>query len=180
MDKTGRLNPEAASAKVRPAEHGELEWLVVPGAWTAKKTDLTISQGDISNILRAKGAIFAAASVLLNALNMTFDDIAEIMVAGAFGNFLNIPNAVFIGMLPDMAHERLRFVGNAAIAGAKLAAVCSECYDEIFEIADRTTYFELSTDPTFMDQFVSACFFPHTNVELFPSVVAELAAGKRA
>ncbi len=50
----------------------------------------------------------------------------------------------------------------------------------MFDIAARTTYFELSTDPTFMDQFVSACFFPHTNIELFPRVMAEMAAGRRA
>ena len=96
------------------------------------------------------------------------------MVAGAFGNFLNVANAVFIGLLPDLPMERMRFVGNASIAGAKLAAVCSDCYEEIFDVASRTTYFELSTDPTFMDQFVSACFFPHTNIELFPTVLAEI------
>lgn len=109
---------------------------------------------------------------------MSFDDLAEIMVAGAFGNFLNVGNAVFIGMLPDIAQQRLRFVGNASIAGAKLAAISSDCYEQIFQVAKRTTYFELSTDPNFMDQFVSACFFPHTNIELFPSVMAELASGK--
>jgi len=178
MDKTGRLNPAAAPERVRPGRHGELEYTVIPADRAGNRSDIIISQGDINNILRAKAAIYAAASVLLNALNMSFDDLAEIMVAGAFGNFLNIGNAVYIGMLPDVPRDRLRFVGNAAVAGAKLAAISSKCYDEIFQIAARTTYFELSTDPTFMDQFVSACFFPHTNVELFPSVLAER-AGRR-
>jgi uncharacterized 2Fe-2S/4Fe-4S cluster protein (DUF4445 family) len=141
--------------------------------------DITISQGDIGNLLRAKGAIYAAAAVLLDALDMTFEDVEEIMVAGAFGNFLNLANAVFIGLLPEVPQERLRFVGNSSVAGVKLAALCSACYQEAFEIAARTTYFELSTYPTFMDQFVSACFLPHTNVELFPRVMAEMLAGKR-
>ncbi|KPK86433.1 MAG: hypothetical protein AMJ81_01255 [Phycisphaerae bacterium SM23_33] len=178
IDKTGRLDQEAAPEKVRLAQHGELEYVVVPASWTGNGDDITVTQGDVSNILRAKAAIYAAASVLLKALNMGFDDVAEIMVAGAFGNFLNVGNAVFIGLLPDVPRDRLRFVGNASIAGAKLAAICSRCYDEIFDIAARTTYFELSTEPTFMDQFVSACFFPHTNVELFPSVLTELASGR--
>jgi len=178
IDKTGRLSETAAPRRVRRRADGELEYLVIPSAQTGSAGDVVITQADINNLLRAKGAIYAAASVLLDALNMTFDDVAEIMVAGAFGNFMNISNAVFIGLLPDVALERMRFVGNASIAGAKLAAVCADCYDEVFEVAARTTYFELSTARTFMDQFVSACFFPHTNVELFPSVAAELAARK--
>jgi len=178
IDKTGRLVPDASRRRVRKSERGELEYVAVPADRTSAQGAITITQGDINNILRAKGAIYAAANVLLKALSMTFDDLAEILVAGAFGNFLNVENAVLIGLLPDIAPERMRFVGNASLAGAKLAALCEDCYDEIFRIADRTTYFELGTDPNFMDEFVSACFFPHTNVELFPTVIAELGAGK--
>ena len=112
--------------------------------------------------------------MLLGALNLTFDDVAEVMVAGAFGNFLNVDNSVFIGLLPDVPSDKLRFAGNTSLAGAKLAALSDDCYEEIFRIAANTTYFELSTDPTFMDQFVSACFFPHTNLDLFPSVMSAL------
>ncbi len=178
IDKTGRLNEAATSRRVRVGPGGDLEYVVVHAARSGAENDIVIPQSDVSNILRAKGAIYAAASVLLNSLNMTFEDMAEIMVAGAFGNFLNVGNAVFIGLLPDIPLTNLRFVGNASVAGAKLAAICSSCYDRVFDVAGRTTYFELSTDPTFMDQFVSACFLPHTNVELFPSVVAELTARK--
>jgi len=179
IEKTGRLNPQASSSRVRPGPEGRMEYVVIPADKAGIDDDVVITQGDINNILRAKGAVYAAAAVLLKSLDMTFDDIAEIMIAGAFGNFLNIENAVFLGLLPDIDRLRMRFVGNTALAGAKLAALCSDCYDEVFRVADRMTYFELSTDPTFMDQFVSACFFPHTNVELFPSVMAELSAGKR-
>jgi uncharacterized 2Fe-2S/4Fe-4S cluster protein (DUF4445 family) len=178
IDKTGRLQEAAAPDKIREGTHGEVEYELIPPV--DGRAAVTIAQGDVNNILRAKGAIYAAAAVLLNVLQMTFDNLAEIMIAGAFGNFLNIDNAVFLGLLPDIPRDRLRFVGNTSIAGAKLAALCSDCYEEIFQIASRTTYFELSTDPTFMDQFVSACFFPHTNVELFPSVAAQLPAGKGA
>ncbi|MDY6914251.1 MAG: ASKHA domain-containing protein [Planctomycetota bacterium] len=178
IDKTGRLSADASRDRLRTGQHGELEYIVVPAGQASGDHDITIPQGDISNILRAKGAIYAAATVLLDALSMKFDDIAEIMVAGAFGNFLNVENAVFIGLLPDIPPERMRFVGNTSLAGAKLAALSRDCYDEIFRIAAKTTYFELSTTSTFMDQFVSACFFPHTNVELFPSVMAAMAAGK--
>ena len=178
IDKTGRLQPDSSPKRIRSGEYEELEYVVVDADHADNGKAVAITQGDINNILRAKGAIFAAERVLLNALDMTFDDLDEIMVAGAFGNFLNVENAVLIGLLPDVPRKRLRFVGNASLAGAKLAALSESCYAEAFDIAGRTTYFELSTDPTFMDQFVSACFFPHTDLKLFPTVTAELAAGK--
>jgi len=176
IDKTGRLQPDASARRVREDDDGILEYVVVAGDSTGNGKDVTVTQEDVDNIMRAKGAIYAAESVLLNSLNMTFDDISEIMVAGAFGNFLDVNNAVCIGLLPDVPLEKMRFVGNTSLAGAKLAALCEGCYQDIFKVASGTTYFELSTEPTFMDQFVSACFFPHTNVELFPSVMSQLAA----
>ena len=169
IDKTGRISPEASAARIRTGKDGELEYLLA-------EPDVTITQADINNIMRAKGAIYAAESVLLGALGMTFDDVAEVMVAGAFGNFLNVENSVFIGLLPDVPPEKLRFAGNTSLAGAKTAALSCDCYGEIFRIASSTTYFELSTEPTFMDQFVSACFFPHTNLDLFPTVLKALQA----
>ncbi|MDP7286486.1 MAG: ASKHA domain-containing protein [Phycisphaerae bacterium] len=175
IDKTGRISAEASPARIRTSSDGQLEYLLTEPEGNGDNPDVTITQEDINNIMRAKGAIFAAESVLLHALNMTFDDVAEVMVAGAFGNFLNVDNSVFIGLLPDVPSEKLRFVGNTSLAGAKMAALSADCYEEIFRIAANTTYFELSTEPTFMDQFVSACFFPHTNLDLFPSVMAALA-----
>ena len=179
IDKTGRINAEASATTVGSGEYGELQYVVVPANQTGTDKAIVVTQSDVTNLMRAKGAIYAAAAVLLNALDMGFGDLKEIMVAGAFGNFLNVENAVFIGLLPDIPAERLRFVGNTSLAGAKLAALCDECYDEILDVGRRVTYFELSTEPTFMDQFVSACFFPHTNVELFPSVMAELRGGRK-
>lgn len=178
LDKTGRISSEVKSKHIRKGEYDELEYVVIPGAASGDGKDVVVTQADILNIVRAKAAVYAAATVVLKALDMKFDDLAEIMVAGAFGNFLNLENAVFIGLLPDIPSDRLRFVGNASLAGTKLTALCDECYEEVFRIADRTTYFELSTDPGFMDQFVSASFLPHTNIELFPSVLAELKSGQ--
>ena len=179
INKTGKINPDVARGCVREGEYGEFEYEIIPAEQAGNGKSVCITQGDINNILRAKGAIFAATDVLLQALSLSFDDVAEIMVAGAFGNFLNLKNAVCIGLLPDLPAERMRFVGNTSLAGAKLAALSQHAYEEISRIADRTTYFELSTDPSFMDQFVSACFLPHTNVERFPSVVAELDAASK-
>jgi uncharacterized 2Fe-2S/4Fe-4S cluster protein (DUF4445 family) len=178
INKTGNIDPEAAPQRIQATDYGGLQYEVNPSDQTGHSKPITVGQEDISNVLRAKGAIYAGIHVLLRALSLTLDDVAEIMVAGAFGNFLDLRNTVFIGLLPDIPLERIRFVGNTSLAGAKLAAFSQHAYEETLRIADRTTYFELCRDPHFVDQFVAACFFPHTNVELFPSVIAELASRK--
>lgn len=174
IDKTGRLRVDGQSDRIRIDERELAEYVVIREIEAGGDRDVVITQEDIANLLRAKGAIYAGARVVLNSLDMSFDDVSEIMVAGAFGNYLNLDNAVTIGLLPDVPPEKLRFVGNTSITGAKLAALSNEKYAETQEIANSMTYFELGTDPTFMDQFSSACFLPHTDIELFPRAIARM------
>ncbi len=173
IDKTGRLQQNGCE-RVRENQRGVMEYVVVPAGEAGGDRDVVINQEDIANLLRAKGAIYAGARVVLNSLGMTFNEISQIMMAGAFGNYLNLDNAAMIGLLPDVPPEKLLFVGNTSITGAKLAALSRDKYDEVRRIAGNMTYFELSTDPSFMDQFSSACFFPHTDVEEFPRVMARI------
>ncbi|MCX7015104.1 MAG: ASKHA domain-containing protein, partial [Candidatus Sumerlaeota bacterium] len=170
IDKTGKFHREAASDRVRPGAEGTPEFVVVRSGENGAKTDVAITQDDVANLLRSKAAMYAAAKVLLRAIGLKFSDIAEFLVAGAFGSRLDLGNAVAIGLLPDVSTEKLRFVGNTSILGAKMAALNEESYDRARRIAGKMTYFELSAEPTFMDEFTSACFFPHTHVEEFPSV----------
>ena len=179
MDKTGRLNMKGRWKPLREGPDGTPEFVVVQAGEKGAVRDLVITQNDIANLLRAKGAVYAAAKVLLNSLGLHLCDIKEILVAGAFGNYLDLEKAVLIGLLPDIAAENLRFVGNTCIIGAKMAGLSRQRYVEARRIADSMTYVELSTDPTFMEEFTSACFFPHTNIEEFPSVMMAIAAGNR-
>ncbi len=172
MDKTGALDMEHPSARVREGEDGCPEFLVVAAGERGAARDLVITRDDIANLVRTKAAVYAASQVLLKSLGLTMADLEEIFVAGAFGNFLDLENAVCIGLLPDVPAQKLGFVGNTSLQGAKMAAVNRDRYKEVRRIADSMTYFELSTDHTFMDAFSSACFFPHTNIEEFPSVMA--------
>ncbi|MCX5769746.1 MAG: ASKHA domain-containing protein [Candidatus Hydrogenedentes bacterium] len=174
MDKTGRLNTGNGIARLRKGAEGEPEFVVVKRGERGASRDLVITQSDIANLMRAKAAVYAASKILLTSLGLTMSDLSEIMVAGAFGNFLDLENAVFIGLLPDVPGEKLRFVGNTSLVGAKMAALDRQRYQEARRIANSMTYFELSTDPRFMEAFTSACFFPHTNIEEFPSVMAKV------
>jgi uncharacterized 2Fe-2S/4Fe-4S cluster protein (DUF4445 family) len=176
IDKTGKFDVSNGSDRLRTNAEGTAEFVVVRKGERGAERDLAITQDDAANLIRAKAAIYAAAKLLLRSLGLGFADLNEIMVAGAFGNYLDLENAVFIGLLPDLPAEKLRFVGNTSIAGAKMAMLSCERYREAQRIAHRMTYFELSTAPDFMDEFSAACFFPHTNIEEFPSVMARRGA----
>lgn len=167
MDKTGRFVEGAPGVR---REDGGLQYLLVPADRAAVDRDIVLTQADVENLVRAKGAIYAAGSVLLKSLGMEWGDLANIMLAGGFGESLDKDNAVTIGLLPDVPRRRIEFVGNTSLQGAVMVAENAQNYWKARDIAAKMTYFELSTHPDFMEQFVSACFLPHTDAEKFPSV----------
>lgn len=132
--------------------------------------DLTIKESDISNLIRSKGAVFAAIKSLVDYVGMGFDDIETFFVAGGFGNYLNIPKAIAIGLLPDIDPEKIKFVGNSSLMGARMTLLSSHAFDRTVEIAETMTNIELSTYLPFMDEYVASLFLPHTEKRLFPSV----------
>ena len=145
---------------------------MVPASESATGKDVTISETDIAVFIRSKGAIYTAAEALVTHMGLTFEDVEQIFIAGGFGYHLDIVNSITIGLLPDLPMESLHFLGNGSLAGARMALMSTEALQEIDDIADRITYFDLSTDPTFMNRFTSSLFIPHTDVEKFPSVIA--------
>jgi uncharacterized 2Fe-2S/4Fe-4S cluster protein (DUF4445 family) len=169
IDRTGRLQ-EGASDRVRESEDGELHYVLVEAEDAAGGEAIVLSQSDIGNLVRAKGAIYAAACVLLESLGMGWKDMEVIRLAGGFGDTIDKENAVAIGLLPDVPRDRIEFVGNTSLQGAVMAALDEGDYVKVRDIARRMTYFELSTHQHYMPQFVAACFLPHTQAEEFPSV----------
>ena len=137
---------------------------------TAIGRDIVITQADINNLVRSKAAVYAGASVLIKSMDLSFDDVEQMFIAGGFGNYLDLPAAVAIGLLPDISLEKVKFIGNSSLSGAKLALLSREALDEVEKIAQKMTYIDLSSNNQFMDEYSSALFLPHTNVELFPSV----------
>jgi len=142
--------------------------------------DLVITQPDIANVIRSKAAIFAAARVLLRKVGLEVDDIKRIYVAGGFGNYLDIGRAIDIGLLPDVPVDRVHYLGNGSVQGAKMVIKSSEANEHIERIADNMTYVDLSTDNMFMDEYVQASFLPHTNMELFPSVKGRIQKSEKS
>jgi uncharacterized 2Fe-2S/4Fe-4S cluster protein (DUF4445 family) len=125
---------------------------------------------DIENVVRAKAALYAGVSVLLKEIGLSLDIVERIYIAGGFGNYLNVEKAVMIGMLPDLPKEKFSFIGNTSIAGAYLCLLSEQMRREAEEIAKKMTYMELSVSRGFMDEYMSALFLPHTDIDLFPTV----------
>ena len=132
--------------------------------------DIVITEEDIENLKRSKGAIYSAISILFRKLGIEIKDLKRFFIAGGFGTCLNIENAITIGLLPDLKRDRFNFVGNTSIVGAHQILLSYEAMKKAEDIAKKITYLELSVEPQYMDEYMSSLFFPHTDVSRFPSV----------
>lgn len=173
VDKKGRIM-ESSSKRARRGEDG-MEFVVVPASERAGgsgplRRDIVVTDNDIANIIRTKGAVYAACSVLLKSLKLDFSDVRQVHVAGGFGNYIDTERAIVIGLLPDVPFDRFNFIGNGALAGARLALLSEGSRAEARSVYESMTYFELSTTQLFFEEFSSALFLPHTDIERFPTV----------
>lgn len=166
VDKKGRI-AASGSERVRSSGRG-MEFVVHPGQ--GGKKDIFVTDDDISNVIRTKAAIYAGCSVLLQSVGKSFDDVERLYIAGGFGNYINVPNAQAIGLLPDVPKEKFEFLGNASLGGAELCLLSEDRRAEARSIYDRMTYLDLSSSSAFFDQYSSALFLPHTDLERFPRV----------
>ncbi|HUT33642.1 MAG TPA: ASKHA domain-containing protein [Planctomycetota bacterium] len=179
LGRDGRFQP-TCPAKRLVERDGNYEFIVVPKAQSAVADDIVITQADVSNLIRSKAAIYAAISTLVKSVGVKTDDVRHIYLAGGFGNYLDVRNAITLGMLPDVPPERIHFVGNTAVAGARAALLSEEALARIENVARMMTYIDLMTNPKYMEEFVSANFIPHTDIERFPSVSGPRPSGAEA
>ncbi len=169
IDRGGRINPEFPSPRVR-ADEERREFVLVWGREIDQEEDITLGGDDIQNLLRAKAAIYSGVTTLLDSLGLAPGQVQRLLLAGGFGNYLHVDNAVAIGLLPDLPRERLHFLGNTAFAGACRALLRRGAREDLEQLSRRLTNFELSTVPGYMERYVSSLFLPHTDLSLFPSV----------
>lgn len=171
IDRAGNFQIERSSSSARLRQTPDDKEFVLAWAHQAGgEKDIVITENDVKNLIRAKGAIYAGIRSLLQMVAMDIDMIDRIAIAGGFGNYLNIPDSVQIGLLPDLPAEKYEFIGNASVKGACLALLSQKAWCEAADLGRKITYVELSIGTTFMDEFVSALFLPHTDLSQFPSV----------
>lgn len=175
LDRSGHLRSGAPT--VRDGEAG-LDALVTPASESATGNDIALTEADLETLLRSKAAVYAGASVLARRLGIDMADIERIYVAGGFGTSLDVEKAMLIGLLPDVPAERVTFVGNGSVAGARMALLSRDAWQRAAEVADMMTYRDLSADGSFMDEYVGALFLPHTDADRFPHAHAALGVGQ--
>jgi uncharacterized 2Fe-2S/4Fe-4S cluster protein (DUF4445 family) len=140
---------------------------------SATGRSITITEVDIDNLIRAKGAIFSATMTLLSSLGFSPANVEHIAVAGGIGSGINFKNAIRIGMFPDVPLQKYRYIGNSSLAGAYGTLISKAAAIRLHELSRNMTYMELSVQRGYMDAFTAACFLPHTNGALFPSAGIE-------
>jgi uncharacterized 2Fe-2S/4Fe-4S cluster protein (DUF4445 family) len=178
IDKGGRLNRHLSTPRIRQGEHGPEYLLVASDPERGIPADVVLTEPDIANLIRAKGAVYAGFSVLTRSVGISLADVEQVLIGGSFGKYINVEKAILIGLLPDMPWERFRYLGNTSVRGAFQTLLSRELRREVTEVARRMTYLELSADNSFMEEFTSALFLPHTDETAFPSVARLLERGR--
>ncbi len=152
VDRRGRIGDHP---RVREGHAGR-EFVWVDGG--DGRPEITMTQKDVSELQLAKGAIRAGVEVLLRTHGLTPDDIQQVIIAGAFGSYVDISSAIAIGMLPAIPTERVRQIGNAAGLGARLALVSQKKRTEARHLGQQVQYIELASTPQFSLVFAQAMY----------------------
>ena len=152
VDKSGRMN--ADHPRVRKGEEGS-EYLLTAGP----HGDIVFTQHDVRSLQLAKGAIHAGWELLMASLEVPLEELDTVYIAGAFGNYLDLAAAQYLGLFPPVSTNRVAFVGNAAGVGAQMALIDVRARSRMARVRDRIEFLDLATDKRFLDVFSSRLGF---------------------
>ncbi len=154
-----RKLPRAIRRRVVAGERGN-DFILAHATETSLGTPILLTQGDVRQVQLAKGAIRAGIEVLMAELRLDDGDLDAILLAGGFGNFIRRRNALRIGLLPPVEHQRIHFIGNGALVGAKMALACADYRVQADALSRQVEYLELGGLPQFQSHFAEAMLFP--------------------
>jgi uncharacterized 2Fe-2S/4Fe-4S cluster protein (DUF4445 family) len=172
INQRGKFSQDT-SERVRIGTDG-YEFLLIPSQESAIGKDIVLTEIDIENLVRAKGAMYAGYQTLLASVDLTFEKLDNVIVAGTFGSHLDIEDAITIGLLPDIDRSKFVFVGNGSLLGARLSSFSTELIEAGKVVAGLVTNIELSENVLFMENYTASMFLPHTDTRLFPSFTGRL------
>jgi uncharacterized 2Fe-2S/4Fe-4S cluster protein (DUF4445 family) len=155
IDEGGRIIDNRPRVR---AYKGQREFILVSKEERKGKPAITITQNDVRELQLAKAAIRTGIQTLLETSGCAEHDIKQVIIAGAFGTYIDISSAVAIGMLPSLPLNRFRQVGNAAGMGAKLALISLKSRAKAEAVASRVSYIELASSPSFQQTFMQASY----------------------
>ncbi len=169
IDAAGRLNRNKNTSSIEV--NGKIaRYIIVPSTDTPDGKPIFVTESDIDNLIRAKAAIFSACRVMLQNVDMDFDALSMLYIAGGFGRYLDIEKSILLGLLPDLPIQNFKFIGNSSIIGAYMTLLSQKHRDLQTELSQKITYLDLSVESNYMEQYTAALFLPHTDLGLFPNV----------
>jgi uncharacterized 2Fe-2S/4Fe-4S cluster protein (DUF4445 family) len=160
----GRFNPNLVMDRLVWKER-KAHYILATGDQTTTGEPIVVTQMDVRNIQLAKAALYAGAKLLM--LRAGIDKVDRVVLAGAFGSYIDPKHALILGLIPDCELAKIVAVGNAAGDGARIALLNKEKRKEAKEISRWTRYIETAVDPLFQDEFVAAMHIPHAS-DAFP------------
>jgi len=167
INNLGKFDRDLDTPRIRENE-GIYEYVLAWRDDTQIDRDIVLTEIDIENLIRAKGAIYSGCMTLLEEVGMSIQDLEQIILAGGFGSYVDLEKAMVIGLLPEVDPAKITFIGNGSLVGAKMSALSNHIRQDVVEVTKKMTNFELSETASYMDNYVAALFLPHTNLELFP------------
>ena len=177
IDNRGKFNRDLNTSRIR-SNNGIIEYVLAWKEETQIDRDITLSEPDLDNLIRAKGAIFSGFMTLLEEVGLGIHDIEKIYLSGGFGSYVDLEKAMIIGLLPEIDPNKVKFIGNGSLMGAKMSSLTNRIRKDVVDVTKRMTNFELSETPSYMDNYVAALFLPHTNMNFFPKLNARFEARK--
>jgi len=174
IDQQGKFDRTRKHPRIRDGADG-YEYVLAWAKETMIGEDLMITEVDLDNLIRAKGAMFAGYVTLLESVGMTFTDLERVVLAGNFGAYIDLERAIAIGLLPDIDRDKFFYLGNASLLGAQISLTDHKRFRERSQVSSLMTNMELSESARFMDHYMASLFLPHTDMELFPTVSRRLA-----
>ena len=177
INNLGKFDRDLDTPRIRE-DNGVYEFVLAWKDETQIDRDVVLTEIDIENLIRAKGAIYSGCMTLLTEVGMGIDDIKHIILAGGFGSYVDLERAMTIGLLPEMDSGKVTFIGNGSLMGARMSSLTNRIRKDVVEVTKKMTNFELSDTPSYMDNYIAALFLPHTNMDQFPNLKARLEARK--
>ncbi|MHA1268841.1 MAG: ASKHA domain-containing protein [Candidatus Helarchaeota archaeon] len=173
IDVNGKINKNINNARLRQGTK-YYEYVLVWSEDSAFNKDIVITQKDIREIALAKAAIHTGTEILLQEYGINEKKIDKMFIAGAFGTHINLENARFIGMVPEIPISKIIPVGNAAGTGARMCLVSKKMRMITEDIAQKVEYIELGAHPNFQKVYLNSNYLPYADLDRYPEISSYL------
>ncbi|NNL75999.1 MAG: DUF4445 domain-containing protein [Desulfobacterales bacterium] len=178
INNLGKFDRDLDTPRIREND-GIFEYVLAWQDETQIDRDVALTEIDIENLIRAKGAIYSGFMTLLKEVGMSIGDIEHIILAGGFGSYVDLEKAMAIGLLPEIDPDKVIFIGNGSLMGARMSSLTNRIRKDVAEVTKKMTNFELSDTPSYMDNYMAALFLPHTDMNQFPKLKSRLQARRK-